>query len=98
MRTSRNRFLLSVFSVALAACLFSRPAHATLSLSLLNDTDLGTTTVAPPKPTSPTNNVSLGTNGSISYATGFSGSGSGTVGRVQITGPSGANVSISCDT
>lgn len=77
-------------------CLAFAPAlaQAQVSLSLLNDMAFGQTEFSG----TPSGNITLGTNGTLSYGGNMSGSGLGTAAQVQITGTAGTVVDISCDT
>lgn len=89
------RFKVSLFIFFSFILLFSPlQAYAAMSLSVTNDIDLGTSD----SPGIGTGTNRIGTNGTISYASGYSGPASGTAGRIQINGGTvGKRTIISCE-
>lgn len=71
-------------------------SHAdALSLNKIADLSFGTIDFADP---TASGNITMGTNGTITYGNNTSGNGTGTAGQIEITGDVGVTLTIACST
>lgn len=88
VKITKTRTVLTALALATIPCLLP---HA-LTLQVNANLNFGKIDYATPL----NGNISMGTNGTISYGSSYSGSGTGTVGQIEIQDSNGVIVDISC--